>query len=323
MSRERVENQRRQAEVAEIEKSAEPERKPWSGAGSMSGHHMLIGQPEYKPTSARDRVSHAERFEFFRTQELEPLAERITREIEGTTKATIEWHKKMSELLAGETPWEQLISAGIIGKEIFDGLERGDCALESNLDREAFTRAFDQFKSSPPYQPYHELPLATQGRVIEVMLDIFRTQHISPFYASNWARLLAICESAGFIFPPLQPQAAPAPIAEDGGEIVATHEGKACSQAMINRLPADLYAEVLNLRESREQRCAREEREQQEQRNRQDEYATKPVAFHGGRGYTQKELDALPADQYRVILGLRKGDSSAAIVKMLLAGGSY
>lgn len=327
MSRESQERNRREAEIAQIEKNTEPDRKPWSGAGSMSGHHMLIGQPEYRATSARDRLSHAERSEFFRTEALEPLARQITSEIEGTTTNTIAFHKKMSELIAGPEPWEQLIAAGILGKEIFDGLERGDAILESKLDRQAFIRAFDSFKDSEPYAQYRKAPMALQAQVVETLINIMQTQRISPFHPSNWMILFGLCSAASYVFPPLQPQTASAPTAEDGGAIAindrtgqpVVFEGRAYSEAMLNSLPSSEYSRVLGLHESSAQRY---EREQCEERARRDQENTQ-IVFANGRGYSQRELNAMDSTTYARTLGLRRHDSATLIQQLLSSGGGW
>jgi hypothetical protein len=231
-------------------------------------------------------------------------------------------HREMSRRLVAPQMWHESFGGADDGPgSMYEGFVRGTDEAWPDI-----RPAFELFRDSAQFAPYRRSKELAE-KVIDILVGIMRQQFISLRSTGNWFRLLGLCQLAHFVLPfPDQPTAKR--LAEDGQPIAVNdrsgqpviYDGRAYSDKMLDALSSSEYEKVLGLRETAREQFEREQSAANRSQEKAAAYHNEVVARYKGQSYTQYQLDhEVTADTYRLIMGIRKGDSGADQARLLAA----
>jgi hypothetical protein len=311
-----VRDRGRAAEIAEIQKqldagTAEPERIPYSGAGSA--FMGKIGQP-LQDTSGMTRRQIAEqkaRGEFAFEVDERPAIEALAKAIAEDQARVLANHQQTAALIKSGENLDALwaMQGHKNGCPLLAEFERGDAA---GVNVNAFGMVFDAFIASPVFAKYRHQPI--EKEVCEILYDWMLRQMISPLSASNWARLLGMFEGVGYILPTL-PEKPVAPSLESRVVYkVAGH--RYTGRAALDSMPSKEYERRMKEEPDFPRiadallsgRSLEEVGQTKAQAVPQDPYSyNTSVILRGFKGYgdlTRRQIDELSSSDYRAAMRL-------------------
>lgn len=320
-------NSNRPKTQEDVEEYVKDERDlaPYGGAGSMQSH-LKRASRQYKPTDARARLTAAERAQFVSENQeptqLSPEEEsHIFAEVDRRTKLH-EGKEYFANAVRNNRPLEDAWRKGGLEGEcpFFKGVERSG---DPTGDRqEQIISAWKAFAESPAFSAYYTTDKNSPrgkvlGKVMDLLWNFMTINLVNMVSAQSWVTCFQLLQNMGALPAPVptaaQLQAAERSKPADDGNPVAINDvtgepvtytfkdGRVVrySKQMLDQLNAESYAKVLNIRKSP---VELHETEEQRQQRKALEYRTKIVA----KGYTQKELDAMPSERYREVMELSR-----------------
>jgi hypothetical protein len=298
----------------------EPDRAPYGGAGSFAGHARRASK-QYTPTSARARMTEAERKQFA-AENQEPIytspedRARIDAIVADTLKRD-DIQRSFANAVRKNQPLDDLWSRAGGEGDLFEGFERdGD---PTGAPEAQIIAAWKTFAESPIFSAYYTLDKTSpRGKVLGKTMDLlynFQTVNlINMTLASSWAKSFGLLNGIGILPAPVPTDAQLRAIenskpAQDGNPVAINDatgqpvtytfkDGRVVrySKQMLNQLNAESYAKVMNLH------AAPKETEDQRRARKAHEYRTVIVA----KGFTQKDLDAMTSERYREVMELSR-----------------
>jgi hypothetical protein len=325
----------------------EPDRKPFSGAGSMDGR-WKIGQRGNRPMSAREQLGHKERAEFAAANPDEVPTRPLTAEelawAEKTAKDAVEldaYNEYLREAIKSGKPvewaWDQTFPGQpcVLLKDVPRSTDRkdfndADVGVAARFLRDA--EMFANYKSSGE-NPRTDLMF----KVIKQLLEFQHANFLDTTSPQSWLRSFLISRNLNLLPTPLPTQAQLNAMPADDGEPVALHDdgitpvtytvrGKVVrySNTMLQALTSAGYETVMNLKrvagrygtaDPATRRALAVEAAQTQTNHGVAEDGNPIEIMDGapfvvnGRKYSNQMIDKLSGDEYRKLMRLPRGSS--------------
>jgi hypothetical protein len=331
-----------QAEVDELMKN-EPDRLPYGGAGSMGGH-LKRSKNQYRPTDARARLTEAERNQFA-AENAEPIyttpEERA--EIEAKLADVMKRDnvkQRFAAAIRNNQPLDDLWSRAGGEGDLLEGFERdGD---PTGAPQDQVIAAWKTFAESPIFAAYYTLDKDSSrgkvlGKVMDLLYNFINVNLINATLAQSWAKAFGLLNGIGVLPAPVPTEAQlrnadAARPASDGNPVVLhdigpkkgqpvtyVKDGKTIrySARMLEQLTSKGFEMVMGFTRvdpNAPRAVAVAKTNDAGTPMGEGDYCNRVV---GNTGMTQAQLDQLPSEEYRRVMGLSYAPRTMQPVKGL------